>query len=893
MGQVIPFAFWKKNLPSGWTWIAGYSVQEKQGHHGTQGTGNTGNWPGARGQAFTWKDSSGIFWLFGGQGYEQGDSGWPTAACLSDLWKYNPANGQWTWVKGSSGRYESPTYGTMGTAAAGNTPGCRYDGSAWIDASNNLWLFGGLSNQGYYNDLWKFDTTTSNWTWVSGTNSYNQAGAYGTLGTGSTSNYPGGRSLSAKGNWVGSDGNLWLIGGDGYDTNGNFGPMNDLWRFEPANNKWTWMAGSKTNSPNAVYGTQGTGSTSNTPGGRHNASVWADAAGFLWLFGGETRNATGTLGFGNDVWKFEIATKKWTWVKGYNGINQGGTYGTQGTAAAGNTPGGRQTQFSAVDSSGNFWMIGGNGLDSTAQFGYMNDVWKYDPTANQWTWIAGSKLRDQVDSLSGTYGTLGVGSTSNLMGARDTSSMWLDSSGVIWLYGGWGFADRSSTSQGYVRDLWKFNPSNLQWTWVSGLSYITSEPIFGTKGTEAPTNNPGARMQQGFTIDSSGNIWQFGGVGPSIYDNEDVFNTFWKYNPTTGQWTWMTGSNQGGPAGIYGTQGTANAANTPGARYGTQMVYDSVGGNIWLFGGTGLDINGSWGMLADLWKYNIASGQWTWVAGPNIVEQSGVYGTKGTANAANYPGGRDTFAIAVDPSSNIWIFGGWGKDSTGTSGQINDMWKFNGSQWTWMAGGNLISQSGTYGTIKTAAAANTPGSRQNINMMSDSSGNIWLFGGLGYDKNGQNGLLNDVWKFNGSQWAWMGGSSTTNGSGAYGTQGVGSTSNKPGGRDGAGMVIDSNGKIWVFGGRGRDNVGSLEALNDLWKFDPSNDQWTWVTGSNTIKASGVYGTKGVLSTSSVPGAREQSRMTIDSSNNLYLLDGIGFDSVGTKGYMNEIWKYKP
>ena len=35
-------------------------------------------------------------------------------------------------------------YGTQGTAAAGNVPGARMGGSAWLDASGNVWLFGGL-----------------------------------------------------------------------------------------------------------------------------------------------------------------------------------------------------------------------------------------------------------------------------------------------------------------------------------------------------------------------------------------------------------------------------------------------------------------------------------------------------------------------------------------------------------------------------------------------------------------------------------------------------------------------------------------------------------------------------------------------------------------------------
>ncbi len=33
-------------------------------------------------------------------------------------------------------------------------------------------------------------------------------------------------------------------------------------------------------------------------------------------------------------------------------------------------------------------------------------------------------------------------------------------------------------------------------------------------------------------------------------------------------------------------------------------------------------------------------------------------------------------------------------------------------------------------------------------------------------------------------------------------------------------------------------------LNDLWKFSPSTNQWTWISGNNTINVPGVYGIQG-------------------------------------------------
>ena len=92
-----------------------------------------------------------------------------TAGWLNDLWKFDPStgtNGEWTWMGGStsvgSGGGQLGVYGTLGIAASTNIPGGRFGAVSWIDASGNLWLFGGggygsTENGGALNDLWQFD----------------------------------------------------------------------------------------------------------------------------------------------------------------------------------------------------------------------------------------------------------------------------------------------------------------------------------------------------------------------------------------------------------------------------------------------------------------------------------------------------------------------------------------------------------------------------------------------------------------------------------------------------------------------------------------------------------------------------------------------------------------
>jgi hypothetical protein len=80
--------------------------------------------------------------------------------------------------------------------------------------------------------------------------------------------------------------------------------------------------------------------------------------------------------------------------------------------------------------------------------------------------------------------------------------------------------------------------------------------------------------------------------------------------------------------------------------------------------------------LNDLWKYSPTSKQWTWVGGMKVAAAAGVYGTQGTAAAANSPGARDGGMIWTDSAGNVWLFGGYGNDSAGTANQLNDLWEY-------------------------------------------------------------------------------------------------------------------------------------------------------------------------------------------------------------------------
>ncbi len=427
---------------------------------------------------------------------------------------------------------------------------------------------------------------------------------------------------------------------------------------------WTWMKGDNIISLPGIYGIQCVSSSLNKPGARNYSATWRDAAGNLWLFGGDGKSSLNS-GYLNDLWKFEPVSNKWVWMKGDKFAGTFGAYGTRGVPAAANKPGGSYSSMSWADAEGNLWLFGGYGLTNN-NFGYLNTLWKYTISTNEWTWINGDKTPNQAS----VYGIKGVANSANKPGARYGGQSWKDEAGNLWLYGGYGY---DGVTSGILNDTWKYDPSSNQWTWVNGDSTIDQQAIYGAKGVANTTNKPGARYSATSWNDENGLVWIFGGYG---YDSNGpgYLNDLWKYDPSINQWTWVSGDNTVDQTAVYGAQGVVNNTNKPGARQLCSSWID-ITGALWLFGGFGYDNNTS-GYLNDLWKYNPGNNQWVWVKGDSTVDQPGVYGILGLANASNKSGARTGSVSWTDGVGTLWLFGGYGYDGT-TSGMLNDLWKIN------------------------------------------------------------------------------------------------------------------------------------------------------------------------------------------------------------------------
>ncbi|MGD0345917.1 MAG: PASTA domain-containing protein [Terracidiphilus sp.] len=998
-----------------WTWMSGSSLVLSIGVYGTLGTPAAGNVPGARDGASTWADGSGHLWLFGGEAQDyNGNFGY-----MNDLWEFAPSTSEWTWMGGNQTIDSAPVYGTLGTPAAGNTPGGRLGSATWTDGSGNFWLFGGgnlfgLGAPGYLNDLWEFNPSSGEWTWRGGSSTAGSNGGqpavYGTLGTPAAGNIPGGREYGAS--WTDNEGNFWLFGGSGMDANGAQSDLNDLWEFTPSTGEWTWMGGSSTDpyiGQPGVYGTKGTPAAGNIPGGRYGAVSWTDSGGNFWLFGGDGYDVTGTYaGQLNDLWEFTPSTGYWTWMGGSStfGRNGGqpGVYGTLGTPAAGNIPGGRSSATSWTDRSGNFWLFGGYGYDEASGVSQLDDLWEFSPSTSLWTWMGGTNQLTCTGTLnvnlvchppSAVYGTLGTAAAPNIPGGRQNASAWTDSSGNFWFFGGGTTNGGSFGDLNVLNDLWRFQtagsatsgptPAATPTFNLASGTYSTAQivsisdatagaAIYYTTNGDPPTilstlYNGAINVSATETIEAIAVASGYGdsavasatytiqvnvpiqvGVPNVVGDTQAAATTaiaaaqlvvgtvttqssgtvasgdVISQSPGAG-----TAVNPGSAVNLVVSTGPAQVAtpnfSVAAGTYSTTqtvIISDATVGAIIYYTTNGTTPTTSSAVYSCAISvsstetleaiaaapgdtvsavanaaYTITStgtvggvGEWTWEGGICTVPGANegwpaAYGTLGTPAAGNTPGGTAEAASWTDSNGNFWLLGGAG----------SALWELNPStkEWAWTGGsGPGGSTLPVYGTLGTPAPGNFPGVRGQASTWTDGQGNLWLFGGIGPAASATNsGELNDLWKFNTAtnEWAWISGSNTAGGLGGcyqsvYGAQGTPAPANVPAFRAQAANWIDLSGHLWLYGGLCTDTNGTASGLSDLWEFDPSISEWTFVGGSAGTNVPASYGTKGTPAAGNLPGWKHNALSWTDRSGNFWLFGGDNLDD-------NVLWEYSP
>jgi hypothetical protein len=499
-----------------------------------------------------------------------------------------------------------------------------------------------------------------------------------------------------------------------------------------AHNDWTWVGGGNVAGYDVpskpIYGTfPGTAPTTlpdpltNTPGARYGAAGWTDSHGSLFLFGGNGWELSGGGSVNtfssplNDLWVCDMSlfgdSCQWQLVGGYDPTpitvnSQASTIGAQiialaqisGAGSYALTPAGRLGAATWTDSNDNFWLFGGSN-----SVNFSNELWMYSHAALKPGTYTTTEGQWTIANPVGNHVNQPGQYTSGTLfpGSRTNPVTWTDASGNLWLFGGYGYDGGSPATLGFLNDLWEYSTSNGKWTFVSGGSTSTANQ----NGIYSGTAMPGGRQEAAGWADANGNLWLFGGEGlDSVGTPNGILNDLWVYNIAGNQWTFVMGSNMANQTGVYGSQ--------------------------------------------------------PFVGPPNTIGAAGTAGLP-TGASTTMPGSRWSPAAWIDKGGDLWLFGGWGLDSTATNGNgaLNDLWVYvpnstptQPGTWTWVKGSNTGSPNGVYGDelwgYKTYEIW-TPGGRSNATTWVDKNNQLWLFGGEGYDSTSTtgNGTLNDLWRY--------------------------------------------------------------------------------------------------------------------------------------------------
>jgi hypothetical protein len=286
-----------------------------------------------------------------------------------------------------------------------------------------------------------------------------------------------------------------------------------------------------------------------------------------------------------------------------------------------------------------------------------------------------------------------------------------------------------------------------------------------------------------------------------------------------------------------------------------------------------------------------AQNQWTWMSG-YLVSDIGwmnprplpsplsVRGTPWTLGSVVKPSVREHSGGGIANNNEIYVYGGASLESEYSS----DFWVYDISQQKWA----FISDLGWQiigGIIGQESPTAHPGGRNRMASAVDNNGNIWMFGGLYYEKNvSEIFTKSDLWMYN-----------TKTRKFTYYDDYAGSQT-KPSERYRARAWFDDANNMWMYGGAVDTPNGSF-SYNDLWMFNTTSKSWIFISGNKNQAyckncSNGSYpAIAGTGGTQYFPRSRSDYAYWKDSFGNIWIYGGYA-ESHGTDEY-GDLWKFNP
>jgi len=366
---------------------------------------------------------------------------------------------------------------------------------------------------------------------------------------------------------------------------------------------------------------------------------------------------------------------------------------------------------------------------------------------------------------------------------------------------------------------------------------------------------PGSRRNGVQFYDASGNYWMFGGYGCGESAMGEL-NDMWKWNVGTSTWSFIGGAKNPGGSASFAGETPLSSTRWPLGRDGSASWYDSTDEVVVVFGG-----NAGTYYTDDIWVFNFTQFaiKTPCCCGPICGNHSTRFPPVSSLNQVG-PGARAYASSWMDNSGNMMLFGGYGFDTFGKLGELNDLflYKRTTNLWTYI-GGNATCNAATI----ISPTYSWPGGRDSAVWWTLGTGDFVMFGGYA---GGASGYLQEMWKIRppcpGCNFS------------IVRRPTVGTPPPTPVARFGA--VGWSQGTTnYLFGGYGESGF-----LNDLWAWN-TTDTLSWFEE--------YAGTHTPSPPSSWPNQRYYSIGWQSSGGNYYLFSGYG-NNGGESGVMNDLWE---
>ena len=671
----------------------------------------------------------------------------------------------------------------------------------------------------------------------------------------------------------------------------------------------------------------------------------------VFLFGGRafTPGAINDQNVNNRLWRY-VQLEGWQLIAGdpasmvrtaQEAANTNVNYGSMGVASSSNYPGGRFGAAYGQAPNGDLYMYGGYGVDEAKNVGLLGNLWKFD--GQNWTWLSGDKLMNQQSVRTSSPRVTPVSTTRP--GGRFQSSLWVDESYNVYVFGGSFDINTYLDHQENLQDLMKWDGVN--WSWEGGSQQKNKLEVESNGLPFWPASRRGAAgvykdgkfyMLGGFGYGTGGGInpnpyfgdlWTWEPSGwTKIHSTDDpntpirsannslffIGNNLYYYGVSRWTVAYKVVYDENGSISVDSSIDYVNDANlyrwnsdstwTLVESYGTASNYSSIGPvGLYHHNVAPLDVGSNMGIVSNGQEAYLFGGQEDYNS-TNIY--SGFYKFNGQVwaylsdigihnvylDAAGLEvdmGSRHGAASVYDEQNDrLYLFGGQGRLVNGTSGYLNDLWVFENGRWKWLFGGDVKNQAGSYSNSDPALVY--PGSRYGAAMWMDANGDVWVFGGRGEDENGDFGYMNDLWRWDSSakRWFFEEGSKIRDQGNYYFDLSTFSLVYKVGGRIGMNIWQAPNGDVLLYGGHGFHSSGTGEGyFADFWKWDGNN--WTLIGG---MPFSGIP--RDPFSVSPEPGSRAFSTLIPDGDNGFYLYGGRSYDgpaSILTSGLADDLWYY--